>query len=537
MMGIQFGDYRLLRQERLLLGPFGAVEIGARSFDILLMLLERPNSVVGKNALLDAVWPDLTVEENTLQVHISALRKLLGSSLIRTVHGRGYKYAGPEPQDVDEVRPGQWDDKHPAAKEIAGPNGDVDRESMQATLPLPDKPSVAVLPFANVSGDPLQEYFSSGITDGIIGGLTRFRGLFVVAGKSSAAVHDLGLKGAGRSLGVAHVVEGTVLKIGGRLRVTARLVDAASGRHLWAENYDREQGDVFALQDDITKMIVVALAGHLEEAGRHLAARKSVEDMAACDFLLRGRHCMKRGTREGTLEARDYFERGLRIDPEFAALCACLADTYVIEYESVWTDARAKAIELAFRFAERAVALDPADSATWHALAWAQLAKKQYELSMISIEQAIALNPNEYDNLCNKGWCLALMGETSDGIACLNEAIRINPLGAVDCHVGKGIAEYTARRYDLAVEALGRVPGMAMLKHACLAACYAQMGRMGEAFASAEIAKDLARAELVIAGGSELEPVIKYLGAVLHFRNPENFEHLLKGLRMAGMED
>ena len=334
-MGIWFGEYRLLRQERQLLGPSGTVEIGARSFDILLMLLERYNSVVGKDALLDAVWPGLTVEENTLQVHISALRKLLGSSLIRTVHGRGYKYAGPEPCYDDDFPSGQQDREQVAVEDTAGSPGEIASYTMSPNLPLPDKPSVAVLPFANMWGDATQEYFSSGITDNIIAGLTRFRGLFVIAGKSSAVAHDMetSVQRAGQRLGVAHVVEGSVLRAGNRLRVTARLVDAASGRHLWAENYDRELDDVFALQDEITNMIVVALAGHLEEAGRHRAVRKSVKDMATYDFLLRGRHCMKHGTKNGVLEARRYFERGLELDPEFAAICACLADSYIMEYE------------------------------------------------------------------------------------------------------------------------------------------------------------------------------------------------------------
>lgn len=524
-MEIRFGQYRLLRDERQLLGPSGMVEIGARSFDILLMLLENADSVVSKDALLDAVWPGLTVEDNTLQVHVSALRKVLGSSHISTVHGRGYKYTGPEPSCRSASSSGFSDPKGGT-----GPSASPD-------LPLPDKPSVAVLPFANRSGDAMQDYFSSGITDNVIAGLTRFRGLFVISGQSSAAALDMeaDVRQVGRRLGVAHVVEGSVHRANDRLRVTSRLVEASSGQHVWTEQYDCELDDVFAVQDDITNRIVVALAGRLEEAGRLRAAQKPAKDMATYDYLLRGRHCLRRGTKDGVLESRRYFERGLEREPEFATICACLADSYMIEYESDWTEARPRAIDLAFQFAERAVALDPADSVAWHALAWVQLAKEQYDLSMISIERAIALNPNEYDNLCNKGWCLALSGETGEGIHCLSEAIRINPLGAVECLVGKGIAEYTARRYEAAVGTFGRISGLALLRHACIAACYAQLGRGDEASDAIAVAVELARSKLAADAGSENEWLRAYLGAVFHFKDRSDFEHLLDGLRKSGL--
>ncbi len=538
-MDIRFGEYRVLRQERQLLGPSGAVDIGARSFDILLMLLERANSVVGKSELLDAVWPGLTVEENTLQVHISALRKLLGRSLIRTVHGRGYKYAGPEPRHDDTLPPGPEGPERAAGADRAGSPGATATDAAPETLPLPDKPSVAVLPFMNISGDAMQEYFSSGITENIIAGLTRFRGLFVVAGKSSAAAHDTGagVRQIGQRLGVAHVVEGSVRKAGNRVRVTAQLVDAASGRHVWGEHYDRELNDIFAVQDEITNIIVVALAGRLDEAGRHRAVRKSANDMATYDYLLRGRHSLKRRTKDGVLEARRYFERGLELDPEFATVCACLADSYLIEYELDWTEARPAAVDRAFEFAERAVTLDPADSSAWHALAWARLAREQHDLAMIAIERAISLNPNDYNNLCVKGWCLALSGNSGESIACLNEAIRINPFAPVDCLVGKGIAEYTARRYEAAIHTFGSISGLALLRHACIAACYAQLGRRRDARAAIAVALELAASTLATEPGAEVEGLRTYLGALFRFQDPNSFEHLLDGLRKAELDD
>jgi TolB-like protein len=162
-----------------------------------------------------------------------------------------------------------------------------------------------VLPFVNMSGDAEQEYFSDGITENIITGLTRFRELFVIAGKSSVAARDgaADLQQIGHRLGVAHIVEGSVRKAGNRVRVTAQLIDAASGHRVWAEHYDRDLDDIFAVQDEITNIIVATLAGRIEEASRQRAMQKPVEDMETYDFLLRGRQCLKRGTKDDLLRA------------------------------------------------------------------------------------------------------------------------------------------------------------------------------------------------------------------------------------------
>ena len=227
-------------------------------------------------------------------------------------------------------------------------------------------------------------------------------------------------------------------KAGNRVRVTAQLIDAASERRVWAEHYDRELDDIFAVQDEITNIIVVALAGRIEEAGRHLAVQKSAKDMESYDYLLRGRQCLKRGTKDGELEARRYLERALELDPEFATAHANLAVSYLHEYESDWADARLETLDHAYELAERAVELDHDNSAAWCALAWAQMSRNQLEQARITIERAIALNPNDYDNLCIKGWCLALSNDPAESIVCLSEAIRINPFAPVDCLIAMG---------------------------------------------------------------------------------------------------
>jgi tetratricopeptide (TPR) repeat protein len=259
--------------------------------------------------------------------------------------------------------------------------------------------------------------------------------------------------------------------------------------------------------------------------------------MMTYDYLLRGRQCLKRGTKDGELEARRYFKHALELDPEYAATYASLALSHLHEYESDWTDARLEALDHAFNFAEKAVALDRADSTAWCALAWSQMSRNQHELAKTAIERAIALNPNDYDNLCIKGWCLALSGDPAECIDCMQKAIRVNPFAPVDCLIAMGIAEYTARHYEAAIETYGKITGSALLKHACLAACYAQLGRDGEARAAIAEALELAGTELTTQPGAEAESLRSYLAAMFHFQNPSSFEHLLDGLRKAGLPE
>ena len=399
-----------------------------------------------------------------------------------------------------------------------------------------DKPSVAVLPFVNLSNDSAQEYFSEGITEDIITGLTRFRELFVIAWKSSlvASAEDADANQIGRRLGVEHIVEGSVRRAGNRVRVTAQLIEADSGHRVWADNYDRDLDDIIAVQDEISRIIVAVLADRIEEAGQHRAIRKPIKDMVSYDYLLRGRQCLNRGEKDDILKARRHFERAFELDPQSATACANLAVSYVYEYESDWAETRPEALHQAYELAQEAVALDRANSTAWYALAWVQLSRKQHELSRISIESAIALNPNDYNNLCIKGWGLALSGDLAECLSCLNEAIRANPFAPNDCLLAMGIAEYRARHYEAAIEQFGKITGWAIMKQACLAACYAQLDRDREARAAAAEALELAGSDLATQPGKEAESLHTYLAAIFHFQNPAEFEHLVDGLRKAG---
>ena len=423
----------------------------------------------------------------------------------------------------------------PAAREDTTDTTAGARES--EALPLPSKPSIAVLPFVNMSGDPEQAYFSDGITDDIITELSRFRELFVIARNSSFTYKGRTVKvqEVARELGVQYVLEGSVRKAGNRVRVTAQLVDATTGHHLWGERYDRDLNDIFAVQDEVTQMIVSTLAGRLEDAGRARAEHKTTEKLSAYDCVLRGRQCLDRGTKEDILEARRMFGRALELDPGYAAAYAELAWTYFEEYGSSWSESPQEALDRGFDLGQRAVRLDDTDSRAHLALGYGYFCKMQHELAEVQIETAIALNPNDSENLCIKGWFLTLTGRSVEGIACGNEAIRLNPFVPGDCLYNIGVADYLAGRYEQAIATLGKISNPVISVHGCLAACYAQLGRDNEARAAMAEFHRLAKAELAIQPGEDVERWRAYWSRQFAFKDPADLEHLLEGLRKAGL--
>jgi TolB-like protein/DNA-binding SARP family transcriptional activator len=403
--------------------------------------------------------------------------------------------------------------------------------------PLPDGPSVAVLPFENKGGEPDQAYFADGLTENVISGLTRFHEILVIGVKSILIVREQAadLREIGHALGVAHVVEGSVRKAGERVRVTVQLVDAATGQRLWAENYDRDLDDIFAVQDDITNVIVATLAGQIEQLELGRAATKPAGDQVAYDCLLRGRQCLNRYTKDGELEARRYFERALELDPDYAAAYAGLSISYLHEYEASWCEAPEEALERAYTLAQKAVALDDADSPARYAIASACYYRGQHELAMVHVEKALELNPNDYHNICSKGYFLAFSDRPSESIACSNEAMRLNPLTPDNCLFAIGIAEYVAGRYEEALAAFGKTKGWGLLRPAWIAACYAQLGRDAQARAAVAEVRDLAPGDLSVPDEDDIERWRAYWSRLLRFEDPNDQARFLQGLRKAGL--
>jgi adenylate cyclase len=296
-----------------------------------------------------------------------------------------------------------------------------------AGLPLPDKPSVAVLPFANLSQDPAQEYFSDGVTEDLITGLSKVSGLFVIARNSVFTYKGkpVKIREVARDLGVRYVLEGGVQRSGSRVRITAQLVDAATGYHLWAERYDREVTDIFALQDEVTQQIVRVMAVKLTEAEKVRLGRAPTS-VEAYDLVLRGHEERSRTTREGNAEARRLYTRAIELDPRYAAAYLGLGWTYLQSWQFLWTTDR-ESLERARELAEKATALNENLAGAYQMLGQVSLWKKQHDQALAQAERGVALAPNDPDGYETLAEVLAWSGRGEECVATIRLAMRLNP--------------------------------------------------------------------------------------------------------------
>jgi adenylate cyclase len=394
------------------------------------------------------------------------------------------------------------------------------------TFSLPSKPSVAVLPFANLSGDPEQQYFSDGITEDITTDLSRFRQLFVIARHSSFQYRDaaLDVKRVGRELGVEYVVEGSVRRIGERVRITAQLIDAITGNHLWAERYDRDLKEIFSVQDDVVHTIVAILPGRIEEAGSRSARRKRPENLAAYDYFLRGSEYHLMFDTAHNAVAREMFEKSIALDPDLAPAYAWLATQHMRDW---MLDQSVEAREQAFKLAERSIALDPNDSVCHMMFGYVCFYKKQFEEAEFHLNRAISLNPNDPNNAVTMGWFCACLGRPDEGLNWLDKAYRLNPYPPPWYHSIRGTVLYAARRYTEAVAALKRVAAsLEPWDVTYLAASYGQLGSASEA-------------QALVAKMRSLYPkfcVFRYVAAE-PFRKADDIANLRDGLSKAGLHE
>ena len=297
-----------------------------------------------------------------------------------------------------------------------------------AGLPLPDKPSVAVLPFANLSQDPVQEFFSDGVTEDLITGLSKISGLFVIARNSVFTYKGKAVKirEVGRDLGVRYVLEGGVQRSGNRVRITAQLVDATTGYHIWAERYDREVRDIFALQDEVSQQIVRAMAVKLTEAERIRLGRPPTGVLEAYDLVLRGNEARYRTTREANAEARRLFVQALDLDPNYARAYLGLAWTQLQSWQSLWTADR-ESLARARELAEKAMALDDTLVGAYHVIAQVHLWMKEHDTAIAVAERALKLAPNDADGYETLAEILGWSGRPEESLSRIREAIRLNP--------------------------------------------------------------------------------------------------------------
>ena len=397
-------------------------------------------------------------------------------------------------------------------------------------LSLPDKPSVAVLPFTNMSDDPEQEYFADGITEDIITYLSRFRELLVIGRKSS--FHYKGRAGEApaiaQDLGVQYLVEGSLRRAGGRLRITVQLVEAHTGIHLWAERYDREINDLFLLQDEIVENIVQTLAGRLKSASERSARRKAPRSLAAYDSVLQARAIIS-DSREQVHHCRALYEQAIALEPDCGHAFAGLSGTYSFEWTSGWADSSADTLDLALRYARRAASLDDLDSEAQRRLGVLQLFRGEREKAEAHLNRALDLNPNDADAMAYRGLYLIYEGRPLDALVELERATRRNPFHRTYYFWFIGLAYYGARRYEDAIAPLNKAidafPNfVAPRRH--LAAVYAQLGRQDSA--NHECTRIL-----------ELEPnfSIAKIARTFAYRDPSDLKHYCAGMRKAGLPE
>jgi TolB-like protein len=405
------------------------------------------------------------------------------------------------------------------------------------TLELPDKPSIAVLPFTNMSGDPEQEYFSDGITEDIITELSKFRSLFVIARNSSFFFKGRAVKvqEVSEALGVQYVLEGSVRRAGNQVRVTAQLIEGSTGNHIWAERYDRELEDIFAVQDDVSRAIVTMTAGRLDAAGAERAKQKPPEEISAYDFVLRGVLQLNRDDRDAREEAIRLFKKALELAPNYARAYGYLALAYYIDVQYLY--AEPEHLKVGLEFAKRALALDADDSLAHAAHGLILFHLKHEDEGISSVERSLELNPNDADIMRWMASILTVAGRPEDAVEYAQNAIRLNPFNT-GYDTMLGFALFNSRRFEEAVEVLRKKGGIRYRwRVGCLAAAYGQLGRVEEARAAAEEFVTLRQAELREREdpipSSTLELAYEAVG---RYRRPEDASLFLDGLRKAGLK-
>lgn len=503
-----FEGFRLERRGLFRLDRAGRAEpvaLGSRALDLLRLLAGRSGEVVAKDAIMAAVWPETEVEESNLTVQIAGLRRVLDQgcgqgSCIQTIPRRGYRFTG-QVTLVDAGTPN-----------AAGP-------------PLPDKPSIAVLPFASLSGDPEQDYFADGMVEEIITALSRIRWLFVIARNSSFTYKGQAadVKRVGRELGVRYLLGGSVRKESGRVRIAAQLIDALSGMHLWADRFDGSLDNIFELQDQVAVSVAGVIEPTLQAAEIRRSSERPTSDLTAYDLYLRALPHVTTREKERLAYAFDLLMRAIDRDPYYGpALAQAAYYHYQLDLHG-WAHDREQNRRNSIDFARRALGSFPDDPEVLaHAAHVFGYFDEDIDASIALVDRAIELNPSYASGWYWSGVLRNWVGRPDLALDYFATFLRLSPCERFPFYsTAIAIALFFERRFDEAVaklqESLERFPNNG-LTYRFLAACYAHMGRLDDARAIAEHMREL--------NLSVLETGARY-------RNPEHRELYLSGLRLA----
>jgi TolB-like protein len=518
-----FGDHVLDADRRELTRGSKAVAIGPQVFDLLIYLLRNRERVVTKDDLIDAVWGGRIVSESTMTSHINALRKAIGDSgeeqrLVRTIARKGYRFVGKVRESDPSEKPDSARLQEPAARALA----------------LPDRPSIAVLPFLNLSGDPAQDYFVDGVVEDITAALSRMSWLFVIARNSSFTYKGraVDVKQVGRELGVRYLLEGSLRKAASRVRITGQLVDAGTGENLWSERFEGRIDDIFELQDQLTADVVGAISPRLERAEIERAQRKPTESLDAYDYYLRAMAKLHHGTREAIDEALHLLDKAIEFDPAFAAAYGMAGWCHFWRKVNGWMGDRAREAAEGTRLARRAVELGKDDAVA--------LARSGHTLAHLAgdldggialLDRAKMLDPNLAAAWFLGGFLRVWGGDSGGAIAHFAQAMRLSPLDpeTYRMQAGMAVAHLFARRFDEASSWAGKafrdLPSFLMVV-AIIAASHALAGRADEARRAMQHLR-------------RLDPSLRIsnLRDWLPIRRAEDLATFAEGLRRAGLPE
>ena len=500
------------------------IELRPKSFDVLRYLVESGGRLVTKDEVIKSVWPNVIVTDESLAQCVSEIRHAIGDdrqTIIKTVPRRGYRFAAP----VSKSEAGAG-----ASAASSGPKA-VSRPALKPV----ERPSIAVLPFVNLNDDPQQDYFSDGITGDIITELSRFSDLAVIARGSAFQYKGkaVDVRQVGRELGVRYVLEGSVRRNEKRIRITAQLVDAVNGAHRWAERYDRDLKDAFAVQDEVVRTIVAILQVRVAEAEMERTLLKPSATWEAYDYYLRGAEAWAVGFAQRPMssfyEARRCLEKSIAIDPGYARAHVVLGRTYTYTYVEPRDGdyLNPAALQRADELARTAVQLDAMLPQARTLLGAVLIFERRHDEAIAECEKAFAFNPNFSDH--GFGLCLVFAGKPERAIKVMQASTRLEPFRNATRLAYMGNAYYMLGRYDDAIpllrESAGQMPNL-RITQLWLAAAYAQAGRVMEARAAADEVRRI-----------EPDFTIERWKRTAVYRRPEDAERLFDGIRKAGLPE
>ena len=509
----QFGDHELDTESFRLTASGEEIAVEPQVFALLQFLIENSHRVVSKDAIFEHVWDGRIVSDGTLNSRINSARRAVGDdgkaqAVIKTFPRRGFRF-------------------------VAEVSGDGDTAQTPEPAAVSDKPSIAVLPFHNLSNDPEQEYFSDGITEDIITALSHIRQFRVVSRNSAFSFKGQSpdVRRVARELDARYVVEGSLRKVGERIRLTVQLVEGATGKHIWAERYDRNLSDIFDLQDELTQTLVGAIEPELAKAEQGMARVKSPELLSAWDAYQRGMWHLHKMKPDDFATAKSLFEQAIALDPRFGSVYSGLA--LVLYYQGFYgaTSSRKETGDTALVAAKKALELDNDDANAHRTLALVHQLRREQKLVIVEAKEAIRLNPSLASAHHVLGRAYIHLGDAEEGLIHINEAIRLSPNDpeATIYIAGRAMAHLYLHQHEEAVEWAAksiRFPNAFWVVRAVLASALGHLDRKAEAKQAVD---DL----LQFRPGSSLE----FVRETVPTDDQDYLNHLLSGLSKAGLPE